>query len=189
MSKLSRKNQTKVLKFAFLMLREDTMRTVKIILMSLIVSLLCGLLAPAWAKAQSVEALDARDQLLVLDEVNKYRHSRGLAPLKLNAYMSREAALHSRDMANKRMGFGHKDFDKRIKRIYAKVQFCRAGAENIAYFKISPREVVRKWLTSPGHRRNIEGHYNLTGIGLARDKKGWVYYTQIFLRTENPAYR
>jgi hypothetical protein len=29
------------------------------------------------------------------------------------------------------------------------------------------REVVDGWLHSPGHRRNIEGDFRLTGIGLA----------------------
>lgn len=158
-------------------------------MISLLASLIfASLLQPLWAAKAVTESVDAQYQRIVLDEVNKYRHSRGLKPLRMNAYMSKEATVHSLDMANKKMAFSHKDFDKRIKRIYEKVQYCRAGSENIAYFKISPREVVRKWLTSPGHRKNIEGNFNLTGVGIARDKKGWVYYTQIFLRTDNPAY-
>lgn len=140
-----------------------------------------------WAKENPASA-KARYQQEVLDEVNRYRLSRKLPPLKLNAYMSMEAEKHSQDMASKRMSFGHQDFNIRIKHVYDHVQWCRAGSENIAYYKISPREVVRKWLTSPGHRRNIEGRYNLTGIGVAWDDKGWVYYTQLFVRTDNPKY-
>lgn len=140
------------------------------------------------AVAMALEDRYAHDQQLVLDEVNKYRQSRGLKPLVMNAFMSHEAAIHSQDMASKRMAFGHIDFNKRIKRIYDKIQLCRAGSENVAYFKVGPREVVRRWLTSPGHRRNIEGPFNMTGVGIAHDKRGFIYYTQIFVRTDNPAY-
>lgn len=139
-----------------------------------------------WAKAR--EAVYASDQQQVLDEVNKYRQSRGLKPLVMNKFMSHEAAIHSQDMASHRMAFGHLGFNTRIKRIYDKIELCRAGSENVAYFKVGPREVVRRWLTSPGHRRNIEGHFNMTGVGIAHDSRGFIYYTQIFVRTDNPAY-
>ena len=141
------------------------------------------LIGPAFASSVVVQD-DQYYQRQVFEEVNKYRQSKGLKPLKLNTQMSTEATIHSQDMASHRMGFGHKDFDKRIKRLFNSIQQCRSGAENVAYFKISPREVVHKWLTSPGHRRNIEGNFNLTGVGVARDSKGWVYYTQIFLRSD-----
>ena len=44
------------------------------------------------------------------------------------------------------------------------------------------REVVDGWLHSPGHRRNIEGDFRLTGIGLAEGSNGMIYFTQIFVR-------
>ncbi len=44
--------------------------------------------------------------------------------------------------------------------------------------------VVKQWLLSPGHRQNIRGNYNLTGIGVARDERGRPYYTQMFVRTK-----
>ncbi|KTD22551.1 CAP domain-containing protein [Legionella londiniensis] len=141
----------------------------------------CMLLHASYADAKKTE--EETYQQIVLNEVNRYRASRGLKPLKLNSFISQVARQHSLDMANKTIEFGHKHFNDRIKRIYNHLEFCEAGAENIAYFKIPPREVVRKWLTSRGHRRNIEGNYNLTGIGIVRTKAGWVYYTQIFLRT------
>jgi uncharacterized protein YkwD len=43
------------------------------------------------------------------------------------------------------------------------------------------REVVDNWLKSPMHKKNIEGAFNLTGIGVAADKKGTLYFTQIFV--------
>jgi uncharacterized protein YkwD len=41
---------------------------------------------------------------------------------------------------------------------------------------------VDGWLNSPGHKRNLlDAHYTDTGIGIASNKRGTVYYTQIFL--------
>ena len=121
-------------------------------------------------------------QLIVLQEVNIYRSSKGLNKLALNDVISSQAKQHSLDMAEKKMTFGHQDFDKRISNIKKNIPSFGGGAENIAYFKLPPKDVVKKWLTSRGHRKNIEGKYNLTGIGIIQDKKGWIYYTQIFVK-------
>ena len=100
----------------------------------------------------------------------------------------KEAKNHSLDMANHRMPFGHKYFNSRIERLRAQIKNSNAGAENIAYNYKGAQDVVNNWVRSPGHKRNIEGNYNLTGIGIARDKKGKIYFTQIFLRTGGNAY-
>jgi uncharacterized protein YkwD len=47
---------------------------------------------------------------------------------------------------------------------------------------MSAREVVDGWLHSPGHRRNIESDFRLTGIGLATAGNGMIYFTQIFVK-------
>lgn len=121
-------------------------------------------------------------QQILLEEVNHYRRSKGLNALALDEGISHQAKQHSLDMAEKKMTFGHQDFDKRIVQIKKNLSAFGGGAENIAYFKLPPQAVVKKWLTSPGHKRNIEGRYNLTGIGIIQDKKGWIYYTQIFIK-------
>ncbi|KTD23796.1 putative transporter [Legionella lansingensis] len=133
-------------------------------------------------------AIGSPMQKAILVYVNEYRAQRGLPPLKMNNLMSKEAEIHSREMATHKISFGHKDFDKRIKRLFTTIKQCRGGSENVAYAYKDAKDVVKNWLTSPGHRRNILGHYNLTGIGLARDSRGKIYFTQIFLRTDNPVY-
>ena len=127
---------------------------------------------------------DAENQKMILYYVNAYRLKHHLAPLKMHNVISEEAAKHSRDMANKAMPFGHDDFNGRIKRLYRQIKECRGGAENVAYYKLDAKKLVEQWVASPGHRRNIEGNYNLTGIGIAHGKQGWAYYTQIFLRND-----
>ena len=123
----------------------------------------------------------------ILFYVNQYRLAHGLNALKLNSSISNEATRHSQDMANHRIPFGHKYFPDRIKRLYKQIEQCRSGAENVAYNYKDTKELVRQWIGSPGHRRNIEGHYNLTGIGIARDKNGKLYYTQMFILNDTPA--
>jgi len=41
---------------------------------------------------------------------------------------------------------------------------------------------VQGWLSSPAHRHNLEGPFTLTGIGVARNARGEVVFTQIFLK-------
>ena len=40
---------------------------------------------------------------------------------------------------------------------------------------------VDGWIKSDGHRQNMEGNYNLTGIGVAMNPQGEYYFTQIFI--------
>jgi uncharacterized protein YkwD len=61
---------------------------------------------------------------------------------------------------------------------------CRTAAENVAAelgYDDPAEEIVRGWLASTGHRKNIEGGYDTTGIGIARSPAGKVYVTQIFV--------
>jgi uncharacterized protein YkwD len=85
-------------------------------------------------------------------------------------------------MLTGRSPFGHDGFHERIDRIKGKVGFVSLAGENVASGPMSAREVVDGWLHSPGHRRNIEGDFRLTGIGVATAKNGMVYFTQIFIK-------
>ncbi|MDF2192835.1 CAP domain-containing protein [Paraflavitalea sp. CAU 1676] len=118
------------------------------------------------------------DQILTL--VNQHRKKMGLAPLQSNSVIETEARRHTVSMASKKTPFGHNGFNYRSKVITTKVQGITATAENVAYGSRSAQEVVEGWLNSPGHRKNIEGRYRLTGIGVARDSKSTLYFTQIF---------
>lgn len=118
----------------------------------------------------------------VLDEVNAYRQSKHRQSLVMNDMISEKATHHSMKMATHQIQFSHEQFFDRIKHIKMSVKNFGGGAENIACYKIPPKSVVRKWLTSPEHKKNILGSYNTTGIGVFKNKSGWVYYTQIFIQ-------
>jgi uncharacterized protein YkwD len=64
--------------------------------------------------------------------------------------------------------------------IAAKIKSVNSVSENVARGPLTAQQAVNLWLKSPGHRKNIEGNYKYTGIGVARDRKSELYFTQIF---------
>ena len=86
-------------------------------------------------------------------------------------------------MASGKVAFGHDGFSARVK---ATGIAYSGAAENVAYnqgSKDPATTAVQGWLKSSGHLTNIKGNYNLTGIGVASNSKGQIYFTQIFLRS------
>jgi uncharacterized protein YkwD len=105
-----------------------------------------------------------------------------LKPLSLNTTESAVALQHSRNMATGKTPFGHQGLEARANTIRKKLGPVEATAENVAMGQMSAREVVDDWLSSPRHRRNIEGDFDITGVGCVKDKRGMTYFTQIFTR-------
>lgn len=118
----------------------------------------------------------------ILNYVNLHRRSIGLKPLQINATESDLAGKHSYEMAAGKLSFGHDGIEERVKAISRKLGPVTKSGENVAYGLLTAKEVVDMWLTSPTHRRNIEGDFLVTGIGVSRDRRGIIYYTQIFTR-------
>ena len=141
------------------------------------------------ATSVSVTAAIAADlEHYVYRLVNEHRVAQGLKPLVFNPEISAIARRHSRDMATGRVGYGHGGFDGRIERI-ARLITQRGVGENVhtianykSYSHVGERAVA-DWLESPGHRRNIEGSYDLTGVGIAQGPGGEYFLTQLFVRT------
>ncbi len=118
----------------------------------------------------------------ILKYVNAHRRSMGKEPLQMLDAVSKQAYNHSSNMATGRTTFSHNGFNQRIQNIEQSIGRSSASAENVAYGSLTAKGVVDVWLNSKGHRKNIEGNYNLTGIGVANDRQGTIYFTQIFLR-------
>ena len=118
----------------------------------------------------------------ILYYVNKYRASKGLSALEFNDVMNDQARLHSQHMANGSTPFGHDGFEDRVAYVGKKIGRVSAAAENVAYGNLDAEGVVNGWIHSPGHRKNMEGKYLLTGIGTADGPNGITYFTQIFVQ-------
>ncbi|MTI31448.1 CAP domain-containing protein, partial [Xanthovirga aplysinae] len=119
-------------------------------------------------------------ELEIHDLVNEHRKSLGKEALTLNTIIYEEAKAHTEYMVAVGQ-MSHDNFDDRANRLMNQVG-GNAIAENVAKFYSTPEQVVNGWLNSPGHKKNIEGDYNLTGIAAIKDGSGRYYYTQIFLR-------
>lgn len=118
----------------------------------------------------------------VLKLTNDFRKSRSKKPFVLNDSLSLIARRHSEAMASGRVPFGHKDFKAREKEARKMLKSPYASiAENVAYGTTSVAEIVEGWKNSPGHRQNMLGNFRLIGIGVAEDKDGQKYYTQLFV--------
>jgi len=130
--------------------------------------------------AASTELLRLEQQVQRL--VNQYRISRHLPPLISHETISQQARKHSQAMANREVPLGHDRFERRERAISEVLSFS-AAAENVAYiqgYSDTAQNAVNGWLRNTRHRENIEGDYTLTGIGVAIDRHGAYYFTQIF---------
>jgi len=138
----------------------------------------------ACAMPQILQAQDVSQQQMekdILYYVNQHREELGKPPLKLAPVITVEAIDHSKDMAKHKVSFGHDGFEDRVAIINRKLKPYHSVGENVAYGQLSAEKVVQLWLKSPGHRKNIEGDYNLTGIGVSQSKDGTIFYTQMFI--------
>ncbi|MDB9447965.1 CAP domain-containing protein [Anabaena sp. CS-542/02] len=120
----------------------------------------------------------------VFEKINQYRVSQNLPKLRLNTDITEQARIHSQDMANGKVPFSHEGFKQRVSTIPLR---HNGASENLALnkgYSNPASEAITGWLKSPGHLQNIHGDYDLTGIGVATNKEGEVYLTQIFIRSK-----
>ncbi len=150
---------------------------------------LCAVLvlacAGGGAPSPAPATVDYRDlEQAVVRLVNAYRVRRRLRSLATDSTLARIARAHSREMAERRVAFGHDGFNDRVKEAERRFDFSEI-AENVALNDF-PRVrtvtvAVDGWLGSPHHLENIEGNFDRTGVGIARSGDGTYYYTQIFI--------
>ncbi|WP_205511393.1 CAP domain-containing protein [Longitalea arenae] len=118
----------------------------------------------------------------ILSLVNDYRKTKKLPPLQSNAAMEYQARRHSMDMGTHRIPFGHQGLSFRMKYIMEKVPGVTQVGENVAFGNLSARAVVSGWIKSAEHRKNMEGSFKYTGIGVTRNMQNQLYFTQLFAK-------
>lgn len=116
----------------------------------------------------------------VVELTNAEREKQGLKPLQADEKLSQVARAKSEDM-QKNNYFDHQSptygspFDMMKK---FGVTYQSAG-ENIAMGQQTPEEVVKAWMNSEGHRKNIlNPDFTNIGVGYAKDGN---YWTQEFI--------
>lgn len=114
--------------------------------------------------------------------LNNHRKNIGLNSIILNIDLSLIAKEHSINMANQVIDFGHDGFSFRCEEgriILGGSKWC---GENVAMGQRTAEKVFNAWLSSSGHRANIErANSTHTGFGYAKNTFGQIYWTQIFL--------
>jgi uncharacterized protein YkwD len=80
----------------------------------------------------------------------------------------------------------HDLFDERMDELMARLPLSGV-AENVAVLSrvrasFIAETMVRGWIDSPGHHKNIIGNYNLSGVAVVTNSDHTVYSTQVFGR-------
>lgn len=117
----------------------------------------------------------------LFEQINQHRAQEYLPLLKINPHIQVMATQHAQDMAQGRQPFGHEGFQERARLLLSKLGGSSV-AENVALGSANTEKIIQTWLDSSGHRNNIEGAFDWTGIGIAQANDQQYYYCQIFIK-------
>ncbi|KAL0482544.1 hypothetical protein AKO1_014453 [Acrasis kona] len=118
--------------------------------------------------------------LKALELTNAFRSEQKLPHLKWSQALCDIGRIHSDDMAEKKVPFGHAGFEKRVK---SYPMPFRSAAENVAMNSGCTdvaKVAVDGWINSPGHRKNLLANHNYCGIGVYKNSEDQFYLTQLF---------
>jgi len=132
-------------------------------------------------RAYNMDAIE--NQVLAL--VNAERLSRGLPALAADGQLSFAAKFHSGQQAERGLAahaLGGVTAPTPSSRLdFAGYEAWNLYGENVAVGFTSASEVVTAWMSSPAHQANIlDPNFTEIGIGVAADKFGNLYWTQVF---------
>lgn len=133
----------------------------------------------------TIESPAASEEKCII-EINRVRQQYGLKPLKGWKELSDCARGHSQNMASGKCPFGHDGFNQRADHMWGHASLS-SFAENVAYSHNYDDPVaiaVDGWMKSQGHKENILGDFEETGVGIAFDKEGKFYITQLFAKRQ-----
>ena|SRR5687768_9175092 len=135
------------------------------------------------ARAQDEKFAATETEKKIMELTNAERKKKELPPLKPATLLFKVARAHSENMAKQGKMEHNLDGKKPTDRMRAAGYLLGKGAENIgAGDPCVPLDMLMEaWMASKGHRENILSTlYTEIGIGVAKDDKGQVYYTQVF---------
>jgi uncharacterized protein YkwD len=142
------------------------------VLATVLITLPLALVAPP-AQAQTTDRYE--DQARVV--TNNKRADHDLRRFTKGPCVQRFAERQARRMASQ-----ERLYHQHLGVVMRRCNLATAG-ENVAYGYPTGRRVVRAWMRSEGHRRNIlDPGFRLLGMAAARDDDGTVYAAQVFGR-------
>ena len=120
----------------------------------------------------------------VIRLVNAERDRYGLPALEKNWQVARVARLKAQDMIdNKYFSHNSPTYGSPFNMLENFGLRFSSAAENIANGHKSAAEVMRSWMSSPGHRANILSRtVTQIGVGAAKAANGTLYWIQMFIK-------
>lgn len=120
------------------------------------------------SSSASNNGLSSAESQEMLNLINYYRATNGLAGLTIDAKLTAAAMVHSKDQANRCfMTHDGSDGSKAWNRMDAQGYDWSVAAENVAAGQTSVAQVMTAWWNSPGHRVNILKS-NVKNVGFAK---------------------
>lgn len=124
-----------------------------------------GLTALVAASAGNAATTITRGEAQLLQAMNRTRAAHGLVPLRVDPRLVRAARAYSRTLIARDV-FTHGSFAARLTAYGVRGPVV---GENLAWgvgTRATPAAIVRQWLASPGHRRNLlRPGFRRVGIG------------------------
>jgi len=107
------------------------------------------------------------------EAINRYRKSKGLKPLKLDAELTTAARAHANDLAKwDRISHYGSDGSNPWDRVKRAGYNAKLAAENVGTGQASFDEVLKGWQESPGHNKNLlQAEAQHMGLALVQDPK------------------
>ena len=141
---------------------------------------------PAEDKKEAPQVEMTKDEKMLLELLNKERTKKELPPLQPNPLLFKVARAHSANMAKQEKMEHVLDGKNPGQRVLAAGYDYGKAAENIAVSEGTRpplRVIVKGWMESKIHRDNLlDDKVTETGLGIAKNDKGEIYYTQVFAR-------
>lgn len=127
------------------------------------------------------EARNQADVSALVEAHNRERAAEKLGPLTANPKLEAAALAHARDMAiHDKMTHEGSDGSTPKQRIERQGYHYLGLAENVATGAKTVPEVVRLWMESPPHKKNILGDFSEVGFALVEGEKGVPYWCAAF---------
>jgi uncharacterized protein YkwD len=138
----------------------------KTLITQLILILFCGtLFAQNPSGKENIPTSNADFEKEMMSLINAFRKKHSLGALEWNESLAKAARYHAKDMFEDKY-FEHESYDRvggKLKKTYNTFdrvkRFMDAGlfanSENIGSGYDTPEEMLKSWLNSPGHRKNI----------------------------------
>ncbi len=116
----------------------------------------------------------------ILEQINNHRLSEGLEPLQSMSIIKSAAFSHT-DYMVEAQEVSHDNFFTRSNYLKANAGAIKVS-ENVAYGFTSAESVVRAWMKSEAHQKNIVGDFTNFEVSAEQDVNGKWYYTNIFIK-------